>query len=253
MLENMQEFEEKCIEEQENNEEKNKKIFGIEKVKDKKESCQGSSYNVSSEEQKNNQSNGSKSFKNQINWSNTDSNMSTRSTTNYILLDKGKVIIKGNEIETVVPWDIETINNKISMISPRYPVKVSINPLSLSQPHVYNPKNQSFASKESYQSMGQISNFDAPLSNSITPNSSQFFNQSASYYQQNSQISSILQILEQTYWIENWELMNWMQRQGNNSNFEARDQRRMRNNAQNNQEISQFLSKSLSSFTNMLN
>lgn len=102
MLDNLQELEDKRNE-IEGNVDKSKKVFDIKKVNSKKESYQGSSYNVSSEEQKNNPSNGSKNDINQINGSNTDSNVSTRSTMNYILLDKGRVIIKGNEIETIVP------------------------------------------------------------------------------------------------------------------------------------------------------
>jgi len=116
----------------------------------KNDSCQNSSsYNVSSEEQKNSMhlSGGSKM---QVNSSNIDSSSSTKMSTNYICLNNGRIVIKGNEIETTVPWDIETINNKVSMISPHYPVRVVIYPLSLNEPHVYDPKSQSFTSKDNY-------------------------------------------------------------------------------------------------------
>ena len=205
MFENFQELEDERNEKQENENEnnKNKRVFDIEKIKGKKDSLQGSSYNISYEEQKNNPSNGSKSIKTQNNGSNTDSNVSTRNSTNYILLDKGRVIIKGNEIETIVPCDIETINNKISMISPRYPVKVSMFPLSLSQPHIYNPKSQSFTSKESYQFTGQGSNVEGPSVNSQTPSNMSGANQNLNGYQPNPQFDSLLQILIQSYCLGN--------------------------------------------------
>lgn len=206
MFENYQELEDKRNEKQENendnDNDKNKRVFDIQKIKGKKDSLQGSSYNISYEEQKNNPSNGSKSIKTQNNGSNADSNISTRNSTNYILLDKGRVVIKGNEIETIVPCDIETINNKISMISPRYPVKVSMFPLSLSQPHVYNPKSQSFTSKESYQFTGQGSNVEGPSVNSQTPsNMSGAMNPYLS--QANSQFETLLHILTQSYCLGN--------------------------------------------------
>ena len=172
MLNSYQELEDEQIEGKQNKSEidddANKRVFDINKMKTKKDSMQGSSYNVSYEEQKNNISNGSKSIKTQNNGSNSDSNVSTRNTTNYILIDKGKVVIKGNEIETLVPCDIETINNKISMISPRCPVKVTMLPLSLNQPQVYNPKRKSFISKEFYQYGSQGSNVEGTSLNSLT-------------------------------------------------------------------------------------
>ena len=85
------------------------------------------------------------------------------------------------------------------MISPRYPVKVSINPLSLCQPHVYNPKSQSFTSKESYQSMGQMSNFDVMYTNSAAQSNSSIFNHNISSYQPSFQSNSYLQLLEQSF------------------------------------------------------
>jgi hypothetical protein len=156
----------------------NPKVFKVKKMENKRDSCQESSYNISSEEQKNNMSNLSNGYKIQNNGSNTDSNISTRVPTNYLCLSSGKVIIKGNEIETTVPCDIETINNKVSMISPHYPVRVIMSPLLLNQPHVYNPKSQSFTSKESNQS-GQI-NGDLPSTFS-------------------SSFDSYIRILEQSY------------------------------------------------------
>lgn len=46
------------------------------------------------------------------------------------------------------------------MISPQYPVKISITPISLNQPHVYDPKRQSFTSKNSGQSIYQTGHYD---------------------------------------------------------------------------------------------
>ena len=211
MLNSYQELEDEQIEGKQNKSEidddANKRVFDIKKMKTKKDSMQGSSYNVSYEEQKNNVSNGSKSIKTQNNGSNSDSNVSTRNTTNYILIDKGKVVIKGNEIETLVPCDIETINNKISMISPRCPVKVTMLPLSLNKPQVYNPKSQSFISKEFYQYGSKGSNVEGTSLNSLTSTNLSGCNQNMSMTGNYpfEQIDNLLQLISKSYWPCNWE------------------------------------------------
>lgn len=124
------------------------KIFKVNKIP-KNGSSNESPDGTSSEEQKNISSNTSGGYKVQNNCSNIDSNASTRTPSNYICLCNGKIIIKGTEIETTVPCNIETINGKVSMISPQYPVKICIYPLSLSTPQIYDPKSQSFTSKGS--------------------------------------------------------------------------------------------------------
>lgn len=104
---------------------KHNKMFKITKMNNKKDSSQGSFYNISSEEQKLLETNYpflGKNFKSSKEGSEGDSNTSTN--VSYICLNEGKLIIKGNEIETVVPCNIETINNKVTMISPHYPVRV---------------------------------------------------------------------------------------------------------------------------------
>lgn len=113
--------------------------------------------NVSSEEQKNNTSNqtSNNEFKTPMaTGSNVDSNANQKINTSYICLDNGKVIIKGNQIETMVPCDIETLNKNVSMICPHYPVKISILPLAYNQPHVYDHKSQSFTSRDSNNNDG---------------------------------------------------------------------------------------------------
>lgn len=62
------------------------------------------------------------------------------------------MIIKGNEIETNVPCDIEQINKKVTMISPNQPVKIHIVPL-FSECFGSESKSRSFASKGSSQSI----------------------------------------------------------------------------------------------------
>ena len=62
--------------------------------------------NISSEEQKNNPSNqtSNNEFKTPVSTgSSVDSNINSKMRTSYICLDNGKVIIKGNQIETMVP------------------------------------------------------------------------------------------------------------------------------------------------------
>jgi len=78
-------------------------IFKVTKVNNKKESSQESDYNISSEERRNVILNYAFMKKYSKEGSDRDSNLSTKGTTNYICLDGGKIIIKGNEIETVVP------------------------------------------------------------------------------------------------------------------------------------------------------
>ena len=98
------------------------KMFKITKVGDnKKDDSQNSFYNVSSEERKNiimNYNNMKERNKLSQEASHGDSNVSTKGTNSYICLDEGKVIIKGNHLETIVPCDIETLNGKVTMISP---------------------------------------------------------------------------------------------------------------------------------------
>ena len=65
-----------------------------------------SEYNISSEEQKNNPSNqiSNNEFKTPVvTGSSIDSNTNPKMHTSYICLDNGKVIIKGDQIETMVP------------------------------------------------------------------------------------------------------------------------------------------------------
>lgn len=84
-------------------ESKDDKLFHITKVNNKKESSQESFYNVSSEEQKQLEMNYpflNKNFKSYKDGSEGDSNASISNC--YICLSSGKVIIKGNEIETYV-------------------------------------------------------------------------------------------------------------------------------------------------------
>lgn len=102
MLDEYQKF--KDVQRTHANKMKNKapKVFKVKKVHNKRDSGQDSPYNTSSEEQKNS-SNTSGGYKTQNNGSNFDSNGSTVPSTNYICLSNGKVIIKGNEIETTVP------------------------------------------------------------------------------------------------------------------------------------------------------
>lgn len=72
--------------------------------RNKKDSSQESFYNISSEEQKQMEGNLpflNKNFKSFKDGSEGDSNVST--ATSYICLNGGKIVIKGNEIETVVP------------------------------------------------------------------------------------------------------------------------------------------------------
>lgn len=86
------------------NDNNHNKMFKITKMNNKKESSQGSFYNISSEEQKLLETNYpflNKNFKSSKEGSDGDSNTSTNIS--YICLNEGKVIIKGNEIETVVP------------------------------------------------------------------------------------------------------------------------------------------------------
>ena len=71
-------------------------------------------------------------------------------------------------------------------------------PLSLSQPHIYNPKSQSFTSKESYQFSGQGSNVEGPSVNSQTPSNMSGVNQNLNGYQPNPQFDSLLQIQQNT-------------------------------------------------------
>jgi len=91
MLEDYQSYTREKVEQQitQNNDEKWKEFAA-------------SSYIVC-DEQKNMNSNNSKSCNFQKNESNTDSNGCSNTTTNYISLDNGSVFIKGNEVETVVP------------------------------------------------------------------------------------------------------------------------------------------------------
>jgi hypothetical protein len=109
--------------------------------------------NGSSEEQKNvinsNQNSGN-DFKAPI-YPNNNSDAPLMRCNNYIWLDSGKIIIKGNEIETLVPWEIKTLNKKVSMLSPQYPVKITITPLMYDHPQTYNSKNQSFMSNKMNQ------------------------------------------------------------------------------------------------------
>lgn len=239
-----------------NNERKESKMFRISKMNNKKESSQGSFYNVSSEEQKNVIMNypflNKKSFKYSKEGSDGDSNLSTKGSFNYIWLDGGKVIIKGNEIETIVPWDIEIINNKVTMITPRYPVKVSIYPVSLSQPHVYNPKSQSFTSKESYQFSGQGSNAERQSQNSQTPSNTSLFNpvMNLNAYQSNPQLDSLIQILGQNYCIGNCDVLVRMQNSNTTSNFQNQDLRIQRSSSQAPVNITHILNNSISGSSN---
>ena len=221
-----------------------------------KESSQGSFYNVSSEEQKNIMMNypflNKKSFKYSKEGSDGDSNLSTKGSFNYIWLDGGKVIIKGNEIETIVPCDIEIINNKVTMISPRYPVKVTIAPLSLSHPHIYNPKSQSFTSKESYLFSGQGSNVEHQSQNSQTPSNISGFNQNIlmSGYQSTPSLDSLLITLGQNYWIGNWDSLIRMQNTNSTSNFQNQDLRMQRCSSQAPINITHILNNSISGSSN---
>jgi hypothetical protein len=84
-------------------ESKDDKLFQIAKVNTKKESSQESFYNISSEEQKQMEMNYpflNKNLKSCKDGSDGDSNTSASNC--YICLSSGKVIIKGNEIETYV-------------------------------------------------------------------------------------------------------------------------------------------------------
>jgi len=119
------------------------KMFRIEKVGNKKDSSQESFFNNPSEEQKQMENNypfmnrKSKSMKNS---SEGDSNTST--AMNYICLSSGQILIKGNEVETNVHCNIETLNNKVTMISPQGPVKIVITPLLTNQSLGYDSKSK---------------------------------------------------------------------------------------------------------------
>lgn len=161
-FDHIQDMKKKREEAENHNEGNQNKLFKITKMNNKKESSQESFYNISSEEQKQMEMNYpfmNKNMRSSKEASDGDSNMST--SPSYICLNGGKIIIKGNEIETTVPCDIETINNKVTMISPQNPVKIVITPISLSQPYVFDQKNRSFASKNSSQSMERKTGSDA--------------------------------------------------------------------------------------------
>lgn len=153
MLDKIEKFNERLRNKRKRQDDENKgKVFKVWK-RPKNRSSQESPCDTSLEDQKNGSS--ESNFLRAKNGSGTDSNSNAQTQTSYICLSNGKIVIKGNEIETTVPWDIQTINNKVSMISPHYPVKVTMVPLALNGPHVYDPKSNSFTSKESYQSSGQ--------------------------------------------------------------------------------------------------
>lgn len=174
------------------------RVFNVNKVNNKqKENSQESPNYTSSEEQKNS-SNISGGFKTQNGASNTDSN-TTKPPTSYITLSNGSVIIKGNEIETTVPCDIETINNKVSMISPHYPVKVTMYPLSLNQPHVYDPKSQSFTSKGSYQSFGPMNSGENQSNSQNLNNVSGLLNSNTTGTIESTPFEIYMKMLEQNY------------------------------------------------------
>ena len=207
-------------------------VFKIRKVNDKGAPRQESPYNTSSEEQKVNSSNTSGECKTQNNASNTDSNNSTRPPTNYICLSAGKVIIKGNEIETTVPCDIETINNKISMISPHYPVKVTMYPLSYNRPHVYDPKSQSFTSKESFQSGGnQNGGSDGAGNPSNENNGSGFINLSSSSGY-SSPFDHYMKMLEQNYCLGTCSVSKRLSTSTPSGGYTTQDQRVQRSASQ---------------------
>ena len=153
MLDKIEKFNERLRKKRKKQDDENEgKVFKVSK-RDKNRSSQESPCDTSMEDQKNGSS--ESNFMKAKNGSGTDSNSNAQTQTSYICLNNGSIVIKGNEIETTVPCDIQTINNKVSMISPRYPVKVTMVPLALNGPHVYDPKSNSFTSKESYQSSGQ--------------------------------------------------------------------------------------------------
>lgn len=85
--------------------------------------------------------------RNEPRMSNLDSNASTQTISHFVCLNNGSVIIKGNEIETIVPWDIECVEKDLTVISPHYPVKITISPIVYSTYHSFDPKSQSFISK----------------------------------------------------------------------------------------------------------
>jgi hypothetical protein len=97
--------------------------------KQKKEPSQESFNNISSSEQRLEKMNYPLKNKNSGNGSSErDSNQTNY--TNYICLNGGQVIIKGNEIETNVSCDIERVNKKVIVISPNQQVKIQIIPLA---------------------------------------------------------------------------------------------------------------------------
>lgn len=112
------------------------------------------------------------------------------------------MIIKGNEIETTVPCDIETINNKVSMISPHYPVKVTMQPLSLTQPHVFDPKSNSFTSKGSIHSFGPVNSGDNQGNSSGSNNGVRLPSSSTSQLT-GSPFDIYMRMLEQNYCLGN--------------------------------------------------
>lgn len=107
-FDNLQKLHNKKVNSEETaNGDKHSKMFKITKpANGKKDSSQGSFYNISSEEQKNEYANYpfiKRNMKSSKEGSDGDSGLSTKGSTSYICLEGGKIIIKGNEIETVVP------------------------------------------------------------------------------------------------------------------------------------------------------
>lgn len=53
---------------------------------------------------------------------------------NLIMLQNGKIILQGNQIETVVPCEFQKLSSGMNAIIPKYPVKVTIEPLYFQNP-----------------------------------------------------------------------------------------------------------------------
>uniref|UniRef100_A0A7S3KCR8 Uncharacterized protein n=1 Tax=Euplotes crassus TaxID=5936 RepID=A0A7S3KCR8_EUPCR len=122
----------------ESNSDSSVKLFKIEKVsKSRTESLS----NSNSDLKKMCQEKSAKASKSKDKRSNKDARMNIKKGCCILLLNKGKIIIQGNRIESSIPVELQKYDGDINTVIPDYPCQILIEPLTTSRSLSRSQKN----------------------------------------------------------------------------------------------------------------
>lgn len=114
---------EKPMQKESNSEYSSVKLFKIEKV------ARNSSESISNSDQKNSQKDESKPKKEKKSHFDLNSSLDVKKGCSLVVLNKGEILIQGNQIETSVPCKVEKLKNTVTSIIPTKTVRIIIEEL----------------------------------------------------------------------------------------------------------------------------